>query len=339
LVAMAYIGVGESFYDISNIIEDLKHSWYFRIWTGLAFVAVVFGFVALIILGSRQNGPFLRDYVIKSEKILFPPFSLSYAGEQSNFTFSAVDCKFNNDSIKQTNCTTEGNETCLQFTPDVYAVVNKKETYALKCNLGFEQAEQGDMIAYQINGLKELADYGEEEVYVSIGQRAWIYLHLTVFWKSDQPTVEYTRNLVYHGATADLTSMELEVHISSFKTFNYVEATWYDGWSSNAAIGGFWCFIYFFFYLCMIGVGFVFGNNSRFLRGGSVKRAHDEHYQPIAPQTAQRTAGENAPLVSAAPVAAEPIVPLDQSEQPSEPAKKSSTTAPQNQTSPDFNQL
>lgn len=83
---------------IALIIDDLKHSWYFRIWMLLWIGAAIAGFGALIFFGNyatnMQHEQTIRDYTVEKSTQTFPDFEFRLHWNQtSDYIISGATCK------------------------------------------------------------------------------------------------------------------------------------------------------------------------------------------------------------------------------------------------------
>jgi len=266
---------GETKLRVLRIIQDLKVSWYFRVWLLLWLILMVVWWVALGILSDHsekaQKHKVQQYYVEHEGKIRYPEFRLRFK-PAANQVLSNSSCFYGDPTVAgavqpvATHVETcEFNDTCVNVAANTYEGC---ETYSPKCNnrlvcvVNVTGGTEQFLVAWE---LLQGEKYGYNEyasIWIQANDAAWVLLtkgvrHDTTIWD---------RQLVYHSATFPPTYWGIVTIINSFGVDHYEDIDLYNGWQATADIGGFIMFLLIFHTIAMFFVGLAFENDSTFLR-------------------------------------------------------------------------
>jgi len=282
---------------IALIIDDLKHSWYFRIWFLLWIGAAIAGFGALIFFGNyatnMNHEQTIRDYTIEKHSQTFPDFEFRLHWNQvSNYTISEAKCKagilsnsfsFNNFKVtlKTEPCAADqkfGPGECWLIRAGSVTVTNT--TQGIYCAV-FLQAKPGTPALTDESRQLGLSFPGERwhEGYVSwaTGGHELVVSHLKKHvFNTNGGRVIYDKTLsVYPSREVPPPTQDEFFWFLRFSDLNdlhtIADEDTYPRMFSAADIGGFGFLVYCLHAIIMFFVGLVFANNSAFLGGAAAQ--------------------------------------------------------------------
>lgn len=290
--------MGESSTKLKHILEDLKSSWYFRVWAILWLVCAIVSFVTLILFASRSENS-TKDGVVRLwtqtvDSMTFPKFHFrGFYGNLLNYS-----CTHEGNAVKTMNCYQHTNtSTCFAVdgpsvtaTPPPANFYRKSGTHSFKdfgknmidCSFtvnvtGFQDSHTPQLSTvlwgWDLDGknARETLVGPLAETPLSFLPNSWVWITLNKR-VSNYDSVTWEQDFLYRDffvEPADPTELTFNtsVLITDFSIFNTATVT-QEGWVTVALVGGFSFFTYILHALVMFVVGFFLTNNSHFLGGG-----------------------------------------------------------------------
>jgi len=262
------------------LVDDLKSSWYFRVWSLTFVVFFILCFTALIILSGQSEVDSKRIstniYYENASSIYYPRFHFRSKG----FVIDQVSCSFRGQPLNIALCSPS------IFTDNI--VPNKRMCQAVISDSVEIQNVHGNDFQNQINcniNISASPNTNEEirfefdfpnidytsggnsfgPIEVQPNNNAWIILQKSIRTMKGVTQNEWYRELVYHSDVSTPNNYNITVDISSFGIFHWFESNDYNGWKAIGNIGGFSFFMVIMHTFVMILVGFVFVARSKFL--------------------------------------------------------------------------
>jgi len=266
---------GETKLRVLRIINDLKSSWYFRVWLVLWILLMVVWWVALGILSDHSEKASkhkVQQYYVEHEsKIRFPEFRLRFKLQPGQM-LSEFNCFYGDPAVAGATVPVgaiaslcEFNDTCISVASQT---VEACATYSPKCNdrlvcvLNVTGAVTPFLVAWELLQGERIGFNEYAQVWIQANDAAWVLLTKEVH----HDKVGWNRELVYHSANFPNTYWGIVTIINTFNVEHYEELDLYNGWQATADIGGFIMFLLIFHTFTMFIVGVFFENDSTFLR-------------------------------------------------------------------------
>jgi len=243
--------------NLKGIIEDIKHSWYFRIWSFLWLFSVIFTFAVLILLGRRSTEAYLEPtfhfWSENASSINYPRFHF----RSMHDTFlGGVVCTHNGQIQVPLPCLPRHNGEVIEFSKcqafDVsnIAVENKRGNFAnriLTCTFSTNfSIDPNYLVAYELEG-HNVATYGPNSfssIWFGPNNNTWILLNKAIVtFRGQIPQEEWDRELVYHSTVWHRGSYVVSILINRFLVLHAEQDQRYDGWTALGEIGGFAFFL------------------------------------------------------------------------------------------------
>jgi hypothetical protein len=264
---------------IGLIKEDLRTSWYFRIWGITWAISALVVFIILIVLGAHStklnNEEGWRTWFQKENKIVFPAFNLRLAQDEGNVQIVSVTCNFiapdNKIAKVETNhCLGDHNKaappagTCWTVNANVFeATIGEHNTSIIDCTATTNTPQGTDtVLGYQI---QNDAEFGVAWTWIVPNQNTWMLLTKTQIQHAHSSTTKWGRQLVYHTTNAIPQTYRIVTKMNDFHVVHLVEENPYPRLMSVADIGGFAFFMYLLHTGFMLIVGIFVANDSKFL--------------------------------------------------------------------------
>jgi len=281
----------EKFHDL---VHDIKHSWYFRIWGVLWIVCASVAFAGLIVLSrsaeKNQTEQGFRVWTDFPSQLLFPNFYVHLLpGEGADEQISQISCTYGpqNVSLSIGNCQ-------FQSGPELCSMVIANTTMAIapQDNNGNADPLHGsDSIFCAIwttynttannntfNTVMGVSiHHTRVPLYIMPDQVANVRIEMETvqYWGASSEETRYTAvtgvssNYVPEGAR-----FGLSVRYNDFRVTHYQKTDLFNGWMGVGAIGGVAFFLYVLHTFVMGIIGCFIPNTSKFLGGAnSVTRA------------------------------------------------------------------
>jgi len=271
----------------SLFFDDLKHSWYFRIWVFAWLFCAVITFICLIILGQRattvQKEQPWRLWIENAQEIAYPSFTIKTNYDEANSTITNVFCEWGSRNqhpviVPTSNCANGEPTTRCVFVGSSGYFASQQENH-LDCKINVTAPNSGDKILlFQIY---EQADFGASITWVSPNDNAVIYLTKTVIEsKGKDPSVIWQHQINYHSSVVEGNFFAVRFSFDTFAVFHWQEDTGFDTWLSVGGIGGFAFFMLIMHTIFMTIVGTCLPNESKFLSSGTASSVSSE-YQAV----------------------------------------------------------
>jgi len=276
-------------------VQDLRFSWYFRLWFGLWIVCAIVAFVSFILVSDKYSGPTFRVFRENASEIEFPTWRFRYSGLDNASNFTGVSCTQDNIPVNTSLCS--GNNNMLKCIQVQQGLMSKNHGalstgVRVKCDINASNPDPWTiehMIAWEIVGPKGIENYGPNSyssIWISPNENAWVQLTKTLFVdQKGHYTVGFERSLLYHSLQSNPIHWHIETIINTFEVFVYVDEGDFNGWLSYGSVGGFCFYLVMLHTLAMVGVGVVLPNTSSFLLGD--ENVHNV-YQTIPDEPAQK---------------------------------------------------
>jgi len=258
------------------IQDDLKHSWYFRIWALLWLLCAVLVFSALIILGGRssemQKEPSWRPWIKKVDEIEFPSFTVqTMPNETFDFIFTK-QCTYSPNGqhsllIPTSACDGESEAQCTLFdAAEVYATPTNNR---ISCEFNITSPVGTDRTLL-FTAVQTAENSQTPELYIQPTANAQITVQPTITKETGKKAeTHWDIRLNYKSSIIENEFFIIEIVVGNFNVFHFEEDAWYDGWMSAGEIGGFAFFLYILHTMAMLIVGIFLENNSTFLAGST----------------------------------------------------------------------
>jgi len=258
---------------VADLVDDLKHSWYFRFWAIFWGICFIFAFVAFILYSSRSSEntsePGWRMWVQEQSKIVLPKFQFRTAIDQPGNIMMWANCAWKDEfSLSPTPCNDkESIQICAQFDPSAVAVTSSNNW--LNCAVNMTAPPGSDRyLAFKVNAGES---FDPNDVYQWLQSSNGAYISLSLarvksggsfqnYWSSK---VSYRTNVAVKDLYIAILQME------SFHVLNYEKTDWYTGWMAAADIGGFAFFLVILHWMVMTFLNIFMENNSKFLGTGA----------------------------------------------------------------------
>jgi len=263
--------------------EDLKTSWYFRIWFVTWFICAIFVLVAMIINGARSDRAAKHEkwsfWIEHAKSIEYPNFALRTASDEKSNQIGYAFCSLNGLIINTAACPDGKPRTqCVSF--NMAGDYATREKNNLICMLQLNVTTDPDkMIGFEI--LKPANEYGIAFTWIRPTANAWVLLTKSVVvdekgGKKDS----WGRQLIYHSSAHSNTTFQIDIRMDTFSVFHWVEQDNYTGWMAVGDVGGFAFFLLILHTMVMWIVAIFIENNSRWL-SSDLDRSAAPEYQDI----------------------------------------------------------
>eukprot|EP01118_Nematostelium_gracile_P001329 TRINITY_DN1136_c0_g1_i1.p1 TRINITY_DN1136_c0_g1~~TRINITY_DN1136_c0_g1_i1.p1 ORF type:complete len:302 (-),score=64.16 TRINITY_DN1136_c0_g1_i1:80-985(-) len=254
---------------LSEIAEDLKTSWYYRVWAFVWLTLALSVFAILIILGQAsthaRGDPTFQFWVENTTSLAFP----KYFVYGLNKSISDTDCRFKGQPIMATPCQHAPN--CWNFdgsSVTAQHIYGDIESRTIRCTFTTDVTTPTN-ISQMIGFGLEARTVGPNNflgIYIAPNNNSWIYLSPDVIQRSGEGVEnDWERRLVYHSTFSVPRTYMVSISIERFLLLHADQTDKYSGWMAVGEIGGYAFFAVLLHKLVMILVGFVLENNSKSL--------------------------------------------------------------------------
>lgn len=265
----------------SQIMEDIKSSWYFRFWLLLWIPCMLVAFICLIILGNisrqNQNHEDTKIWWQNVSYVDYPQFHFRLPENEGSIAF--VECLYDgNVNVKTQLCqpwhgVVPDISQCIAVASASYGVSNSwkdspwQET--IHCNVTAVSPKNVSLLmAWEIEDPNVNIDVGGNAaaaVWVAPTTNAHIQLFKSVTTWDKKPLNLWYRQLVYHSTVSVVGQYSVAIEIASFGIFHYDKMSMYNPWRAVGDIGGFAFFVGLVHTAAMIIIGLAMANSSTFL--------------------------------------------------------------------------
>jgi len=265
-----------------DIVEDLKASWYFRIWAVLWLVCAIVSFVSLIIISeaSRIEGEegSLRIWFERTPNVAFPDFQIFAPHDMKILT---SQCAFMGKTVAQKGCVgwvVDTQHSCVAFTgSSVSAFWDPKEFSSMRidCNITTDLTQwnrtEDMLVGWDLVNTHPAGDNSLGPLWIAPNNLAWVLLTKKELQTKDFSGVMWDRVLSYQESQGTPGKYRIQSVMDKLFVEHYEYGTHDNGWRALGTIGGFAFFTYILHTIVMAVVGLCLDNDSHFLNpvGGS----------------------------------------------------------------------
>jgi len=265
---------------VSHFIEDIKTSWYFRVWLLLWVVCAAVSIACLALMSKRKEGQDSKSFQVGNYETVnsmpFPTFHLRFGEAPGTWKGQSINCNINGEPVAIQLCY---NQTSFAncFAVDGPSVVANNSaanplSRFLDCTATADIAYSGvelsdNLVAWEIDGPPS----GQEEYYGG-NSYAGIWIQpATLAWVMLTPVefnghLEWERVLLYHGFFNNSNQFsavyQVSTLINSFTYWKYRDHNFFDGWMDTATTGGFVFFTLILHTIVLFFVGFLLNSQS-----------------------------------------------------------------------------
>jgi len=276
------------FSNVRAIIDDIKHSWYFRIYAFFWLFFALFTFSVLIILGQQstraQKEPVFLFWRENATSINFPRFRFRLNNHADTFNQTVV-CYFERKPLATVPCASRSGTTpepmtkCQAVASDGVVAENQVRGHFLEKVImcGFTTTYQPDatenlLVSFELEG-EHIANFGANaysSMFVAPNNNTWILLEKSYITFEGKPErEEWEREIVYHTTVSQPGQYRIFISINRFWVIHGEQTNDYDGWMALGEIGGFGYFLFLMHALVMILAGICLNNDAKTLKGGN----------------------------------------------------------------------
>jgi len=276
------------FANVRAIIDDIKHSWYFRIYAFFWLFFAVFTFAVLIILGEQstraQSEPTFLFWRENATSINFPRFHFRVANTADTFNQSVV-CTFNGQTLQTVPCVSrrtgnaEPTSRCQAVVAENVIAENQVRFHfnerRIHCRFttSYQSVVTDNLLIYfELEG-EHIANFGANAysaMMIAPNNNTWILLDKSYITFAGKPErEEWERELVYHSTVSQPGFYQISLIINRFWVIHGEQTVKFTGWMALGEIGGFGYFLFLLHTLVMILAGIFFNNDARSLKGDS----------------------------------------------------------------------
>jgi uncharacterized membrane protein len=258
---------------IDQIIDDLKSSWYFRLFAVLWLISFIMFWVSIGVFGERsQTGskePAWRLWFENDTKsgIEYPPFHFRLPRHERNVTIDYASCQWSAITlVKQACADGEPMTRCISFETSGFGASPAEDW--LRCTINTTATadwREDRLIEFDTNHNINRTRPGSS-LFIGPNRFALVTLHKTMVRRSsgkDFPL--WQKQLQYHSSVWTNHTFHVVLSFASFETIHLEQYDFYTGWMGVADIGGFMFFMTILVAIGMVAVGCVFSNDSKFL--------------------------------------------------------------------------
>jgi len=270
------------------IIDDLKSSWYFRLWCFFWLVCTLAVFSSLIILGKRTTydteHPELHMWLENASSITFPRFSIRVHGQNDENGQIITDryCRHENIPLQIQQCpgmvgVPPPTNKCIMVPADSITAKNVwGEWYTgdtfIECVLNTTGSEpDGNRLLIwsdEAPGKHSFGGVDSGTAFIGPDADAWVVIEKEILETHEfGEIVIWNKKLDYHSSNFTQGHYRIAVVLGSFRVAHFFFQNAYNGWMGLADVGGFAFFSIILHTIVMMFVGICMDNDSRFLRG------------------------------------------------------------------------
>jgi len=275
--------MGETITNFKLLMEDLKSSWYFRIWVFLWMVCALFVLIVLGILGGRSeeasDEATQRIWIENANSIQFPSFRFHFEMHEEEYIEKIV-CSHSGMTVLTTNCTgVSVMDQCIQIVTAGITAQNAQGTtlndMRIQCNITSSipsNISADDMsLSWEVLGDQAWGPDSYSPIKIAPNQNSWVLISKIV--TSDGTA--WDRRLMYHSTVQIPGQYYVSTVIDSFRVMHIESYDWFTGWMATGGVGGFAFFLLILHTIVMAVFGFKLTNDSRFLKGDATQVRYD----------------------------------------------------------------
>jgi len=276
------------------IIDDLKSSWYFRLWCFFWLVCTITVFSSLIILGKRTTKdtehPELHMWLENATSITFPRYHIRIHSldDSTGQVIQSKACYHNKQMIQTSTCppfrgvTPPPSNKCFSVMGDSVTANNVWGDFytgdtIIECNLTTtgEEPDGNNMVVWAEEDPNS-ANFGgvnSRTAFIGPDSDSWVVIEKEVLDTHEHGEVTvWHKELVYHSTNFTRGTYRIATVLGSFRVPHFFLQNAYNGWMGLADVGGFAFFSIILHTIVMMFVGICMDNDSRFLKGDSGHR-------------------------------------------------------------------
>jgi hypothetical protein len=256
--------------DFQAMTEDIKTSWYFRLWALLWLVSFIVSLVALGELANiseaAQTDGELTLTVYEPDSINFPRFHI----RSDTVQFLSFSCTHQSSPVPTQPCPGKTNTSyCFTVMAQPFSAQRGSmilDNPRIVCTINSTANAADDIIAWELEGDDTVGSNSYASIWLVPDDSAWVLISK---YELGDGKVGWERNLLYHSGLKVPGYYMVSTIINTPKVIRLNEhENYYDGWQVVADIGGFAFFMYCLHAIMMILAGVFFDNDSKFLGGG-----------------------------------------------------------------------
>jgi len=274
---------------VGLLVQDLKTSWYFRIWLLLWIVCAVVSFAAFILfIEAGHRTPEHNDqrvFFTNETSINFPPFQFIDPMDSPflEFNESSVSCQWNNLFVPFASCIPQGYTSTADCAEPLLTIIRPSSGSVVVASQPDNSASQAIVCWVNVtlnNAARVNAYLGYQRLGNNIAPywlQGYSYSQILLTPQIQDGVMVWESSMSYLGQVAwpegDIHLQTsaffwVEIVINNFQILNYENVPndlSSKGWSMGAQIGGFAFFTYIIHWLAMILVAVFLDNNSKLL--------------------------------------------------------------------------
>jgi len=261
--------------------DDLKHSWYFRLYALFWVVCVLTGFAAMIIFGgraaefSKENS--WRVWLEKTNFVTYPVFQFTVMqDETATNKLGSFNCQRGPGMFMYTSaCPGQPDTTkCVQLDGTSADAKPLQNDLTCKFNVSVPQDYTGDLVVSFSILDKDVTSFGVNQLFITPSNGALVEIMMATFKPLSGPTTNHWEKRLYYRSNAPTNignayAFTIDIEVAAFDVFHYEQTDFYTGWMSAADIGGAAFFLLVIHTIVMGLIALCLENNSKFLKGAS----------------------------------------------------------------------
>jgi len=253
--------------------DDLKHSWYFRIYSLFWVVCVLTGFAALIIFGGR-SAEFTKEnswrlWIEKLPAVPYPMFQFQTTSDEPTNVIGAPRCSHSGLIVHYQECSNGLPITkCVLIDPGNAVAAPLMNDLTCKFNVSAPTSAD-KMITFSIVD-KDITSFGVNQLFITPTQNALVELDLATIKPFKGPARNaWSKRLTYKSSAEAGNDFNIDIEIGQFDIFHYEQTDFYTGWMAAADVGGAAFFLVILHTIVMGLISLCLENNSKYLKGTS----------------------------------------------------------------------
>jgi len=271
--------------NVKLIIDDLKSSWYFRLWSFFWLFCAITVFAALIILGGRTT----RDtehrdihlWIENETSITLPDFHIriNRANDPTGQVITGKACYHRGQPVSLKQCMWNGNPVednkCFEVMASSVTVSNvwgeiwngDGEVVCFVNTTGVEP-DGNNLIVWEDDLFTPFGDVDSHSVWITPTKRALVVLDKEMIYTHDLGEVTtWHKRLDYRTSVSIPGQYIIATILGTFRVPHFFEQNSYNAWMGVSDVGGFAFFTIILHTIVMMILGVCLDNDSRFLKG------------------------------------------------------------------------
>jgi len=285
-----------------QITDDLRHSWYFRIWLFTWIICAIVSLVAMAYYANTANqnkdSQGLRLFLSEPSSVNFPDFEFKVpAGANFGLTTDlSSSCQFNGQTLSRRYCVNSDGtivtnySSCQSFPGSLFAATTvngarlDQQMNQIVCDI-YVTGGSDPSIAFVTEGTDDTVGTNAGSfTYMIPNENIWLLLTQEQLISSSTTEYLWNRVVSYNSATKVPNHFHISLVFNTLEIKVYEGADWFTGWISAGQLGGFVFLVYCIHAAFMALVGIVFTNDSTFLTGVDKYKSQENDSASTAPQ-------------------------------------------------------